>query len=169
MVSHDELPPDWSPAGALGVAGLLDSLPALPPLVWLDFKNLSRDNAADAAAHLDSLVVRHRLAGRVIVEARNPVALWLLHRRVAGVLPAYWVPPRPSGPRRALYDVRLALTMSALGFPAISVSKTFLTPEFARRFGRYALFTWTCNTPAEMRRAAELGASVVLSDEDPPR
>ena len=39
------------------------------------------------------------------------------------------------------------------------------TPEFARRFGRFALFTWTCNTMEGMRAATKFGARVILTDE----
>jgi hypothetical protein len=169
VVGHDELPDDWTPEGSLSLPSLLDSLSSPPPVIWLDFKNLSWSNAAAAAAYLDRLIAERDLVGRIIVEARSPSALWLLRRRLSGILPAYWVPPRPSGRRRLLYDARLALIMGTLGFPAISVSKTFLTPEFAGRFGRFALFTWTCNTPEEVRAATKLGARVILSDKDPPK
>src|SRR6188472_1945417 len=46
VVGHDELPDDWTPERSVGLSSLLDSLAAPPPVIWLDFKNLSRSNAA---------------------------------------------------------------------------------------------------------------------------
>jgi hypothetical protein len=168
VVAHDPLPATWSPTGSLTVAGLLDSLPQVPALLWLDFKNLSRRNAAPAATHLAALMGDHGLRGRVIVEARRPGALWLLRRRATAVIPAYWVPPRPQGLRAVPYDARLALVLGTLALPALSVPRRVLTPEFARRFRSVALFTWTYNTPEELRFAASLGARVILTDKNTP-
>ena len=165
VVAHDELPADWRLAGSLTLGGLLDSVPELPALLWLDFKDLSRGNAAPAAAYLRGLIARHALAGRVIVEARQPSALWLLRRRTPEVIAAYWIPRPGRWLRGPVYDARLAAVGALFGFPALSLPHQRLTPAFARRFGRFALFTWTCNSPQEMRAAVSRGARIVLTDE----
>ena len=165
IVAHDPLPRSWSSVGSLSLPGLLDSIPPVPGLIWLDFKNLAPDNAAAAAAYLNKIVARHGLSGRVIVEARRPWALWLLHRRAATTLPAYWVPDRPPGLRGLASDFRLALVTEIFKFPALSVPKWRLTAEFAKRFRRFALFTWTCNTREEIRTAIGRGARIILTDQ----
>ena len=167
VVSHDELPPTWSPAGSITLAGLLDSISQQPFLLWLDFKNLSRENATAAARYLHTLMQRRRLEGRLIVESRNPGALWVFHRQVGGIVPAYWIPNRPAGRRGLVYDAKLALVLGSLALPALSIPQKQLTAEFAKRFRRFALLTWTCNTPEEMRTATELGARVILTDKAP--
>jgi hypothetical protein len=165
IISHDPLPASWSPAGSLSLPGLLDSLPRSPDLIWLDFKNLRLHNAASAAAYLNELIEHRNLSGRVIVEGRWPWALWLLHRRLGRALPAYWIPDRPAGWRGLAFDTRLSLVIGMLGFSALSVPKWRLTPEFARRFHRLALFTWTCNTPEEIKTAIDRGARLILTDQ----
>ena len=165
VVAHDPLPKSWSSAGSLSLPGLLDSIPQLPGLIWLDFKNLAPDNAAPAAAYLNEVLARHGLYGRVIVEARQPWALWLLHRRAATTLPAYWIPDRPPGLRGLASDFRLGLVTEIFKFPALSVPKWRLTAQFANRFRRFALFTWTCNTPEEIRTAIDRGARIILTDQ----
>jgi hypothetical protein len=63
------------------------------------------------------------------------------------------------------------LTLIGRGIPAISLPRAMLTPSFARRFGRFALFTWTTETPEQTRMAAGLGARIILTDYPvaPPR
>jgi glycerophosphoryl diester phosphodiesterase len=164
VVAHDALAESWSPAGSLSLPGLLDSIPQRPDLIWLDFKNLAADNAAPAATYLNELLVRHGLHGHVIVEARKPWGLWLFQRRIAGVLPAYWIPDYPAGLRGIAFDGRLSMIVGLLGFSALSVPKWRLTREFANRFRRFALFTWTCNTPEEIHAAIDRGARIILTD-----
>jgi hypothetical protein len=165
IVSHDPLPPEWSAGGSLSLPGLLDSIPQLPPLIWLDFKNLALNNAPSAAAYLNDLMAHHGLYGRIIVEARQPWALWLFYRRAARVLPAYWVPDRPTGVRGLAFDTRLSGVIGILGFSALSVPKWRLTRQFANRFFHFALFTWTCNTPEEIRTAIARGERIILTDQ----
>lgn len=168
IVSHDELPPAWTQANSLSLSGLTDSLAEAPALLWVDFKNLSRGNAREAAAYLEALVAKHGLHHRMIVESRSPLALWEVSRRVPTVIPAYWIPARPTGARATLYDVKLAVALGVLGFPAISVPQQHLTPQFAERFDRFALFTWTCNTPDQVNVATRRGARIILTDMDSP-
>jgi hypothetical protein len=164
VVAHDPLPDTWTLAGSLTFTGLLDSLPQLPELIWLDFKNLSRHNAIPAAAYVNAAAARYGLKGRLIVEARRPGALWLFRLRANGVIPAYWIPYRPHGWRTAVYDARLMLTLGTLGFPAISIPRGWFTPSFAARFRRFAVFTWTTITPEQTASAASLGARIILTD-----
>ena len=168
IVAHDRLPETWSSTGSLSLAGLLDSIPQLPSLIWLDFKNLALDNADSAAAYLNELMARHAFYGRVIVEARQPWALWRFHRRAGRALPAYWIPDQPPGLRGFAFETRLTLVLGVLGFSALSVPKWRLTPRFASRYRRFALFTWTCNTPEEVRTAVSRGARIILTDQPAP-
>jgi hypothetical protein len=168
VVGHDELPATWNPTGALMLSGLLDSIPRQPFLLWLDFKNLSPANAARAGNYLRTVISQRHLQGRVIVESKSPSALWLVHRRFAGILPAYWIPVRPAGRGGLLYDAKLALLLGSLGLPALSIPQKQLTSEFAARFHRFALFTWTCNTAEQIRTASDRGARVILTDKAPP-
>jgi hypothetical protein len=41
-----------------------------------------------------------------------------------------------------------------------------LTDHLLTYFGRLSLFTWVCNSPAEIEHARTLGARVVLTDGD---
>ena len=165
VVAHDALPETWTAATSLTLKGLLDSVPRLPRLIWLDFKNLSRGNAASSAAYVNKLIDQYNLRGRIIVEARRPVALWRFRFSAKTVIPAYWIPYRRSG---IVYDAKLTVILGILGLPALSVPKKLLTPQFVRRFRRFDLFTWTCNTPDEIRTAILLGARVILTDRHAP-
>ncbi|HLB09489.1 MAG TPA: glycerophosphodiester phosphodiesterase [Gemmatimonadaceae bacterium] len=167
VVAHDEIDENDLLPNALTLAQLLDSLPQAPAYLWLDFKNLDLANASAAAAHLDSLIARHHFTHRFVVESVSSVPLRLLWWHAPDVIPAYWI-KRPAlllrrGP---LYDARIAAAVGLMGLPALSVPQEMLTKHLTSLFGRLAIFTWTCNSLAEIESARALGARVVLTDGD---
>lgn len=167
VVAHDEINENDLLPNALTLAQLLDSLPQAPSYLWLDFKNLDYVNAAAAARHLDSLIVRHHFAHRFVVESVSSVPLRMLWWHAPDVIPAYWI-KRPAHLRHRgpLYDLRIAAAVGLLGLPALSVPEEMLTDHLRTLFGHLALFTWTCNSLDEIERARSLGARVVLTDGD---
>ena len=166
VIAHDEVEENDLLPNALTLAQLLDSLPQAPGYLWLDFKNLDHANAASAAEHLDSLIVRHHFAHRFVVESVSSVPLRILWWHAPDVIPAYWIKRPPHLRRTPIYDVRIAAAVGLLGLPALSVPQEMFTKHVASLYGHLALFTWTCNSLQEIERARSLGARVVLTDGD---
>jgi Glycerophosphoryl diester phosphodiesterase family len=166
VIAHDEIDENDILPNALTLSQLLDSLPRAPQYLWLDFKNLDRSNASAAAAHIDSLIVRHAFAKRFVVESVHAIPLRLLWWHAPQVIPAYWINRPAQGWKGPLHDAQIAAAIGLLGLPALSVPREMLTGHFVSLFGRLALFTWTCNSPGEIKRVRSLGARVVLTDGD---
>lgn len=166
VVAHDSVEENDLLPNALTLAQLLDSLPRAPQYLWLDFKNLDRHNAAAAAAHLDSLIAKHHLANRLVVESVSSVPLRMLWWHAPEVIPAYWINRPPTGWKGPLHDAQIAAAIGLLGLPALSVPKEMLTDHLTTLFGHLSLFTWTCDSHAEIERAKAMGARVVLTDGD---
>jgi hypothetical protein len=166
VIAHDEVAENDLLPNALTLAQLLDSLPQSPRYLWLDFKNLDRHNARAAAAHLDSLIARHQFAHRFVVESVHSVPLRMFWWHAPQVIPAYWINRPPRGWKGPLHDAQIAAAIGLLGLPALSVPKEMLTDHLLTYFGRLSLFTWVCNSPAEIEHARTLGARVVLTDGD---
>jgi|GEM_PF-2886608 len=166
VIAHDEVEENDLLPNALTLAQLLDSLPQAPRYLWLDFKNLDRSNAAAAAAHIDSLIAKHDFAHRFVVESVSSIPLRILWWHAPNVIPAYWINRPPHGWKGPLHDAQIAAAVGLLGLPALSVPKEMLTDHLLGYFGHLALFTWTCDTPAEIEYARAHGARVVLTDGD---
>lgn len=166
VVAHDEVEEGDLLPNALTLAQLLDSLQQPPQYLWLDFKNLDVHNAAAAAAHLDTLIAKHHFANRFVVESVASVPLRMLWWHAPKVIPAYWINRPPHGWKGPLHDAQTALAIGMLGLPALSVPKEMLTDHLTSLFGHLSLFTWTCNTRAEIDDARAHGAKVVLTDGD---
>ncbi|MDQ2932423.1 MAG: glycerophosphodiester phosphodiesterase [Gemmatimonadota bacterium] len=166
VVAHDEVEEGDLLPNALTLAQLLDSLPQPPQYLWLDFKNLDVHNAAFAAAHIDSLIARHHFAHRFVVESVSSVPLRMFWWHAPEVIPAYWINRPPHGWKGPLHDAQIAAAIGLLGLPALSIPKEMLTDHLTSLFGHLSLFTWTCNTPAEIEYARARGAKVVLTDGD---
>lgn len=166
VIAHDEVEENDLLPNALTLAQLLDSLPQPPRYLWLDFKNLDRHNAAAAAAHIDSLIAKHDLAHRIVVESVHSIPLRLLWWHAPEVIPAYWINRPPHGWKGPLHDAQIAAAIGLLGLPALSVPKEMLTDHLLTYFGRLSLFTWTCNSEAELEYARAHRARVVLTDGD---
>jgi Glycerophosphoryl diester phosphodiesterase family len=169
VVAHDEVETNDLLPDALTLAELLDSLPRAPQYLWLDFKNLDRQNAAAAAAHIDSLIVRHHFAHRFVVESVKSIPLRILWWHAPDVIPAYWINRPSHGWKGPLHDAQIAAAVGLLGLPALSVPQEMLTEHLRTYFGHLSLFTWTCNTRDEIEHARRLGARVVLTDGNFPR
>lgn len=166
VVAHDEVDENDLLPNALTLAELLDSLPQAPDYLWLDFKNLNHANAASAARHLNSLIVRHHFENRFVVESVSSVPLRILSWHAPEVIPAYWITRPPHLRRTVIYDVRILAAVGLLRLPALSVPQEMFTSRFASIYKHLALFTWTCNNLEEIERARSLGARVVLTDGD---
>jgi hypothetical protein len=166
VVAHDEVEEGDLLPNALTLAQLLDSLPQLPQYLWLDFKNLDVHNAGAAAAHIDSLIAAHHFAHRFVVESVSSVPLRMLWWHAPDVIPAYWINRPPHGWKGPLHDAQIAAAIGLLGLPALSVPKEMLTDHLLTYFGHLSLFTWTCNTEAEIEYARAHSARVVLTDGD---
>ncbi len=166
VIAHDDVEENDLLPRALTLAQLLDSLPQAPQYLWLDFKNLDRGNAAAAATHIDSLIARHNFAHRFVVESVSSVPLRIFWWHAPNVIPAYWINRPPHGWKGPLHDAQIAAAIGLLGLPALSVPKEMLTPHLLTYFGHLSLFTWTCDSAAEIEQARKLGARVVLTDGD---
>ena len=166
VVAHDEVEENDLLPNALTLAQLLDSLPTPPQYLWLDFKNLDTHNAAAAAAHIDSLIAAHHFANRFVVESVSSVPLRMLWWHAPNVIPAYWINRPPHGWKGPLHDAQIAAAIGLLGLPALSVPKEMLTDHLNSLFGHLSMFTWTCDSVAEIEYARAHGAKVVLTDGD---
>jgi glycerophosphoryl diester phosphodiesterase len=164
VVQHDEPTPEELETGVLHT---LDEHLALLPAnagLYLDFKNLSRHNAAAVASQLGPLLRRHGALQRTFVESTHWDALAALRRHLAGVRILYWVEGYKDLDEAGRRRVRRTTARSGTG--AVSIDHRQIDDAFLRDFAHLRIHAWTVNRAARARELAARGVIVILTDED---
>ncbi len=160
-------------ASGLTLANLLAETRSPDLALWLDFKNATWWNAPAAAKRMLILIHRHNLAGRVVVEAKEPAALEQFNK--LGIATSYWVEHFEPGsrPLEQLRETAQALreTLDRYQISAISCHYE-MVPFLQEYLPGVRLHVWTngLKLPRDEARIAELEAvpmiKVILVDHE---
>lgn len=141
---------------------------------WLDIKTireLTPEEAQQAARDLRALVDRFGLRERVIVESEDPNNLRSFVQ--AGLHTSYWIfnideTEFPSSPWRLFWTLQeIRWNYIRGGFSAISMDLRFYTPEVARSLKGARIHLFTVNDPATLRALAQRDeVRIILTDTD---
>ncbi|MDM0022092.1 glycerophosphodiester phosphodiesterase [Variovorax saccharolyticus] len=138
---------------------------------WLDAKDLrklSPPTAYKAAQRLSTIIQRHQLAERALVESSDPLSLHWLARQ--GVYTSLAVSPNDQKYSATVYKLNTALMKLAYAFAgagAISMNAARYTPVTAATFGQVAVLLSTVNDPKALKLLSGIAeVKVILSDDD---
>lgn len=141
---------------------------------WLDLKTireLTPEEAQQAARDLRDLVDRFGLRDRVIVESEDPHNLRYFARE--GLHTSYWIfnideTEFPSSSWQLFWTLqKIRWHYIRGGFSAISMDRRFYTPQVARALKGARIHLFTVNDPATLRDLAQREeVRVILTDTD---
>ncbi len=141
---------------------------------WLDIKTireLTPEEAQQAARDLRALVDRFGLRDRVIVESEDPHNLRYFARE--GLHTSYWIfnideTEFPSSAWQLFWTLqKIRWHYIRGGFSAISMDRRFYTPQVARALKGARIHLFTVNDPATLRDLAQREeVRVILTDTD---
>jgi glycerophosphoryl diester phosphodiesterase len=164
VVQHDDPTPQELASGATHTLDQhLAQLPAGSGL-YLDFKNLTPQNAAPVASHLGPLLRRNGALEHTFVESTDWEALAALRRHLPGVRTLYWVEGYKDLDDAGRRRVRETTARSGTG--AVSIDHRQIDDAFLADFAHLRIHAWTVNRAARARDLAARGVTVILTDED---
>ena len=164
VVQHDAPTPEELASPELHT--LDEFLALMPPgtFLYLDFKNLSAANAAEAAVPLGALLRRHDALDRTFVESTHWDALAALAEALPGTRGLYWLPEYSELDAEGRARVRERVVRSDVG--AVSLFHHQIDDDFLRDFGHLRIHAFTVNNAGRARRLFDRGVDVILTDAD---
>jgi len=148
VISHDK--PYRLPYGQiLTLPMVMDSLPVQELFLWLDLKNLNKENAAVIIDSLQSLLAKHGAQKQVFVESENGWQLRKLDK--VGIRTLYWVQYARSFPKKYIKLTYIKAMLLCSDFDGISTAYYLYDTSFQLNFSNYPIFVWYINDAEKIR------------------